>query len=122
MRDLAAAIYEVVVPIVGTRRGRGTIRYGQVCERLRGRWAGLNPHGTILFGALGVMSSRCKEVGLPALSALVVTAKDGMPGTGYYSIAHPELDDAMERVAAWGREFDAVHKAKYPPTFEDLGR
>jgi len=122
LEDLASAVYAVVLPVVGTRRGQGRIYYGQVTERLAGRWAGLNPHDPRLAEALGHICSRCRAAGLPVLSALVVGRSTGKPGGGYYHAAHPEVEEKLAKEVAWANEVPAVHKATYPSTFEELGR
>ena len=120
LEDLASVVYHTVVPIVGTRRGQATITYSQVCERLGGRWAELTPHDPRLAQALGYICDRCREAGLPALSALVVSSSTGSPGGGYYYAAHPEIGDPLEREIAWARELGRVHMAKYPAALENL--
>ncbi|MBU1430667.1 hypothetical protein KKF91_08945 [Myxococcota bacterium] len=41
---------------------------------------------------------------------------------GDYHAAHPDIEDRLEREVAWGREFEGVHKAEFPQSWEALKR
>ena len=119
IEDLARQVYPIIRPVAG-RRG-ASIAYSEVTRRLHGRWEDIDPHSIYLAAALGAISSRCLARGLPALSALVVHAGDDRrPGGGYFLEAHPGIEDPLEREIAWAKEFEAVHQATYPESFDDL--
>jgi hypothetical protein len=47
------------------------------------------------------------------LPAIVVKEEDGRltyPGSGYYPVAHPGVDDEEELLVLWGRELEAVRR------------
>jgi len=96
---------------------------GAVCGQLAGRWASLEPDSALLAEALGVIVSRCRGANpsLPALSAVVVhKTGDKMPGSGYFTAAHPGVADPILRQVTWARELVEVKKASYPPRLDDL--
>jgi hypothetical protein len=109
---LAEQVYAIIQP-----HSTGTTRYSDVCGRLTGRWANLEPDSPLLAEALGLIVHRCRdaEPPLPALSAVVVhKGGDRMPCNGYFTAAHPGIDDPLKRQIAWARELADVHKATYP--------
>jgi hypothetical protein len=116
---LALDIYPILVPLTRTRRG--SVSYQAVCQRLESKWHDLYPRSQHLFDALGFIVKQCRAKGLPALSALVVH-KDGdkMPGGGYFTAAHPGVDDPLERQIMWAKEFELAHGTTYPPRLEDI--
>jgi hypothetical protein len=117
--DLARAVYLIIRPCSETPSG--SISYGDVCRGLPPEWNWVTPDSEILATALGIIVERCRAAGLPALSAVVVHAGgDHRPGNGYFVVAHPGDDDPLKREIAWANEFQAVHKAKYPQTLEEL--
>lgn len=122
LEDLASAIYEAIAPLVSTRRGRGTMTYAQLCERLADHWGELGPHDFWLAQALGRVTERCRANGLPTLSALVVNAGTGRPGAGYYPAAHPGLDNPNAKEEVWLREVELVLKTVYPTAWSDLSQ
>jgi hypothetical protein len=67
--------------------------------------------------ALGEIVLRCHARRLPALPALVVRADTGIPGAGYYPVAHG-LSLWPQRLAAalaWAHEVVNVRVTRYPP-------
>jgi hypothetical protein len=116
--DLAERVYAIIRP-----HSTATISYSDVCARLTGRWANLEPDSPLLAEALGIVVHRCRdaEPPLPALSAVVVhKGGDKMPGNGYFAAAHPGIDDPLKRQVAWARELGEVHRTTYPPRLDDL--
>jgi len=67
--DLAEQVYAIIQP-----HSTGTTSCSDVCGRLTGRWANLEPDSPLLAEALGLIVHRCRdaEPPLPALSAVVV--------------------------------------------------
>lgn len=60
--------------------------------------------------ALGTLSLRCTNAGLPPLSTLVITT-DGLPGDGYWGIpGSPPRKDYR----AWTKVRDVVHATSWP--------
>lgn len=120
IEDLARTIYPKILP--RARQRNGDIAYSELCASLEGRWAGLEPRSEMLSHALGLIVERCREADLPALSALVVRAGERRPGPGYYTAAHPDIDDPMKREIAWAKERGEAHRrcAEYPDTFDEL--
>jgi len=117
--ELARQVYPIVRPVAG--RPGATIAYSEVCGRLGGRWADLDPHSPFLAGALGMISRRCRDAGLPALSSLVVHAGAvRRPGAGYFAEFHPDVEGELEREIAWAREAELAHRTAYPESFDDL--
>ena len=114
--DLARQVYKIIRP-----HSKGTIAYIDVCNQLTGGWANLEPDSALLSAALGLIVDRCRGVGLPALSAVVVhKTGDKMPGNGYFTAAHGGIDDPLARQVAWAQELIQVHSATYPATLDDL--
>ena len=116
IKDLATCIYPHM--IYAAKTGDGRIYYSDLCDKLVGRWGRLSHRDPVLAEALGDIVGKCKAVGLPALSAVVVGIKTGYPGNGYFDAAYPHLDDKNMRLVEWGKEFEKARRAarsgKYP--------
>lgn len=105
----------------GRATDRPGLAYSDVCNQLTGRWTNLEPDSSLLAEALGVIVARCRAAELPALSAVVVhKTGDKMPGNGYFTAAHPGIEDPLKRQVAWARELGEVKKASYPPSLDAL--
>ena len=111
MADLDDAIYPVLVRIA---RQNETVSYSELCDLLPGRWAGMSCRSRLFHAALGALVERCRAVGLPALSALVINRVKWRPGDGYFRIAHPQIDDDAKRMIAWHAECTAAYASNYP--------
>jgi hypothetical protein len=122
MSDLALACYAVLrllVPCTGDPR----ISYAELVRRLPSRFWYLdldNPqHRNELWAALGEIVEACHAHSprLPALPAIVVKEEDGRltyPGSGYYPVAHPGVEDEEELLVLWSQELEAVRQTQYP--------
>jgi hypothetical protein len=123
MSDLALACYAVLrllIPCTADPR----ISYAELLRRLPARFSYLdfdNPqHRNEVWAALGEIVQGCHTHSprLPALPAVVVKAEDGRltyPGSGYYPVAHPGVEDEEEQLVLWGQELAAVRQTQYPP-------
>lgn len=59
-----------------------------------------------------------KHALLPEVPAIVVRLVEGdleYPGEGYFEVAHPGVEDELERLARWGRNVETVQQTDYPP-------
>ncbi len=102
VEDLARMLYPHMV--AAARSGNGRITYSELCAKLEGRWADTNPHDPYVAEALGEIAGRCLAAGLPPLSAIVVGKERGYPGPGYFTAAHPEIEDEIEQMRAWDKD------------------
>jgi hypothetical protein len=121
---LAATIYAVLRTLAPCR-GDPRLSYADLLSRLPDRFSHLDledpAHRDQISQALGEIVLACRARGLPALPALVVRLVEGeleYPGVGYHGLAHPEAADEIERLAAWGRELEAVKRTTYPETLQ----
>lgn len=109
------AIYPILVNVAARHQ---TITYAELCENLGHPWA-LCGRSRSLHEALGSLVQRCRDAGLPALSALVINRLKARPGDGYFRMAHAGIDDATERLIAWSKECKAAHRTSYPLSLPD---
>jgi hypothetical protein len=56
----------------------------------------------------------CRANNLPAISAIVVNDK-GYPGSQYYPVAYPGIEDTEIRTIRIQQEIDEVAACVYPP-------
>ncbi len=117
MTPLAIAIFSVLrtrVPTLGDPR----ISYSDLVDQLPADFNELNvrdqDNRDELSSALGEIVSACRARGLPALSAIVVSHGSRVPGEGYYAEAYADENSREEKIALWGREFEAVRLQSYP--------
>ncbi|MCB9609605.1 MAG: hypothetical protein H6716_23640 [Polyangiaceae bacterium] len=85
MRDIynPAKIYEQLLEQLQLRKA---ITYKVFCEDM----AAPGYHRTFGFhAALGDVVRVCSSRKLPPLPAIVIRAGDGLPGAGYFTVAHP---------------------------------
>lgn len=116
MSHLALAIYEALRGVVQARQPH--ISYSGLVSRLGPMPVpneDLQARDPRLDEALGELVTACRNLGLPAISALVVRDKERVPGPGYYTIAHPdEAHDKERAIVAWGREAERARIEPYP--------
>jgi hypothetical protein len=110
LSPLAARIYAILRRRVPSSRNAATMTYKQIALRV-----GVSHRGPALDRALGELVTRCRSRGLPAIAALVVRADLGIPGAGYYGLAHG-IQPRPRPVAAlaWAREVVLVCSTSYP--------
>ncbi|WP_242360064.1 hypothetical protein [Anaeromyxobacter sp. SG17] len=115
MSPLADAVYAVLR--TRTPSPHPEISYSDLVARLPKPYNALDPDSDLLATALGDVVRRCRARDLPALSAIVVRAREKIPGPGYYPVAHPnEAGDVPRAMIAWARELDGVKTTTYPAT------
>jgi hypothetical protein len=73
MSRKCARAWDVLVAVAGRH---GKITYGDLANEIGGIARGLGP-------TLQAIEMRCRLLGVPALSALVVRLSDGQPSNGY---------------------------------------
>ena len=107
---LATQAYTVLRRRVPAAGNQATLTYKALGHRLR-----VHYRGRALHDALGELAARCKARRLPVIVALVVRADLGMPGSGYYGVAH-QLGPRPKTIAAlaWAREVTRVCSTTYP--------
>jgi hypothetical protein len=116
MSPLGEAIYQVLSQRAGLKNP--LLTYGELVQslpQLAPPYADVTPYDDRLFRALGEVGRACREHGLATLTALVIRSAERTPGTGHFSMFHPETgDDAVKQREAWERELERVRSAKYP--------
>ncbi len=123
MSELALACYAVLSLLVPAR-GDARISYSDLVSRLPEPFCRLDMGNAqdrnALSVALGEIVHACRQhlPELPPLPAIVVRLVGGeleYPGGGYFEIAHPLVEDEMERLALWGQDVENVQRTQYPP-------
>jgi len=118
LSQLASDIYDILRPMVPNPTAE--ITYHDLVVRLGPLPApnqNLQPRDHRLDEALGEIVTQCRARQLPALPAIVVHSSDGIPGAGYYAMAHPHVaDDRARAMIAWGNEVQQVRRRTYPQT------
>ena len=112
---LAAAIYEILQAMVPNPNAE--ITYAELVNQLGPMPPpnqNLQARDARLDVALGELVHACRQLGLPAISALVVRNDDRSPGPGYYPVAHPQVGDMAAAMIAWGNEIALVRATAYP--------
>jgi len=100
-------------------RNRDPITYGELSRRLGGAVA---PES--LGKPLGALSKRCHDLGLPAMSSLVVQRESRIPGDGYREVAELYGCSETEVEAWWGfweNQLQACYEADWSPLLRSLG-
>lgn len=122
MSALALACYAVLRLLVPSRVD-ARLSYTDLVSRLPAEFQYLDlgnpPHRDELSAALGEIVLACREhkpplPPLPAIVVKVVNERLEYPGQGYYSVAHPGIEDEEERLVLWGRDLQAVQQTRYP--------
>jgi hypothetical protein len=115
MTPLANAVYAVLRTRTPSRAPE--ISYTDLVARLPSPYNALDPDSELLATALGDIVRECRAKKLAALSAIVVRARERIPGPGYYPVAHPnEAGDVPRAMIAWAGELAAVKATSYPAT------
>lgn len=97
------------------RHKNPTVTYSVLVAQLRVKGHDLaDGRDPRLATALGDLVRLCRTKGWPAISALVVRADTGEPGSGYYDVAHPDEADPDKLRILWANELDAVKTTVYP--------
>ena len=110
-----ADVYRVLIKAARDKR---LVTYGEVGKSVD---PGLHPRAEVP-PRLGPIFRRCRDLGLPPLTAIVVRqrpgGKRGLPGTWFWDqYTIPE----SERKARWGEMVKSVFAAKWPDDFSGLG-
>ena len=123
MSELALACYTVLRLLVPSRAD-ARLSYTALVSQLPEPFCHLDM-GTVqdratLSAALGEVVLACPghQPPLPPLPAIVVRLVDGdleYPADGYFEVAHPGVEDELERLALWGQDVEAVQQTHYPP-------
>lgn len=100
MSPLASTIYK---HLRRTLRTKSSLTYGELA-----RAVGTHHRSPAFHAALTEVTSACRAHHLPALPAMVWSARARAPSTGYYAAAHPRARTEAARHAAWEREHAAV--------------
>jgi hypothetical protein len=77
----------------------------------------LDPRSSVLNSMLSEISEEEHAAGRGMLSAVVVTQEGGMPGTGFFELAHRLGRRGSDREELWVAELHRVHRAhpEHPP-------
>ena len=118
MTKLPSGTEDVYRALIKAAREQRIVTYGEVGESVHPH---LNPH----FGVprrLGPVFHRCRDLGLPPLTAIVVSkgprGRRRLPGVWFWDQYRiPE----SERKARWGEMVKCVFAAKWPDEFLGLG-
>ena len=118
MSVLANAIYAILRTLVPAATAK--ITYEDLVSQLGPMpppSQNLQAYDNRLFVALGEIVTRCQQLGLRMIPAIVVRKDEQTPGDGYYPIAHPmNPRDTVQEMIAWGNEVTEVRRRTYPPT------
>lgn len=113
MSPLAQLVYDQLRRRVPASRPE--LSYTDLVEQLPSPYGTLSPDSDVLASALGELVTACRNLDLPAISAMVVRHRERVPGPGYYPVAHPdEADDPAMAMIAWGKELTKVRATTYP--------
>jgi hypothetical protein len=104
----ALVIYRLLRRRVPSQGARATITYRDL-----GRRVGIPHRSRRMDAALLELVLWCRTNSLPAIAALVVLIDRGVPGPGYYGVAHGLPPTPMPALA-WAREVVAVCSTSYP--------
>lgn len=118
LSPLAKAIYDILQPRVPSWSPE--ITYEELVALLPplpAPYTDISVYDPRLSAALGELVAACRTKNLPALPAIVVRKDTGMPGVGYYPVAHPTAGkDRVLQVMAWGNEMLKVKATPFPTT------
>ena len=108
-------LFEILVRTAGRPT---TITYGELSQ-IYSRETGGDWHHPREWGHhLGQVNIRLHQRGLPAISAVVVGATDGMPGDGFWgccsSVPAEKPDDPAEANRAWSQILNRVYATDWP--------
>lgn len=107
-------LYEVMTEWARRKHKDTYTALSHAYKKRTGQW--FDPHGSWDF-SLGEVNRRCHAVGAPALTAVVVLARDGEPGGSFWGCSDnvpPRPSDEVERLVAWARILKAVHAHTWP--------
>jgi hypothetical protein len=111
--DLATRVYDILRNRVLTVR-RPTMTYRELTKALGSKTL---PRSPTLVDALAEVAVACRAVSLPVITVVVVHGADGLPGPGYFDLAHPHGLARGER-SQFNLDLVAATQAKheYPAT------
>jgi len=92
------------------QEGKGILTYKDLGSQLRQKLS-LNFHYADLLEAV---AQREQRAGLPALTALVVSKGEGLPGQGFWNVLAEDGYDITNRPASWGRALAHVYSYWHP--------
>jgi hypothetical protein len=111
--DLATALWPELLKVAA--RPSPDITYADLCARLTLQGHPIHHRSRRLHSALGYLVRRCRAVGLPAISAVVVNKHLSYPGAGFFAVAYQRCSfKSTVRRMKWRRERAAVHATNYP--------
>ena len=96
------------------REGRPPVTYDQI-----GSFLGLYPHSPELASILGyVRDEVCIANGYPPLAALVINARDELPGNGFWDL-WPSCKTPEQRLEKWGRIITEIYDTDWAGVYAD---
>lgn len=95
-----------------------TITYQDLIKMMPRNYEKLSPNDRQFHDVLGDIVLDCRELGLPALPAMVVNQFSQRPGKGYWEMAYPRTTDPAILEANWNREIQLISTASYPYTLD----
>ncbi len=111
-RTNSGAEEDVYRELIKAARDMRTLTYGKV-----GKAVGLH-HRTQLPDRLGVIFERCRDLGLPPLTAIVVRGNSGRPGLWFWN-QYRTPDEHRETV--WRGLVLLVYASKWPDELPEIG-
>ncbi len=97
---------EATRAIIQEARGGSTIFYSELTKRIGA--IGFDPHDYAFHHLLGEISVEEDAAGRGMLSTLIVHKEDGMPGQGFFDLAHDLGRDVTDRIRCWSEETRTV--------------
>jgi hypothetical protein len=95
-----------------------TITYQDLIDRMPRSYSKMSPNDSQFHDVLGDIVLDCRELGLPALSAMVIGIGGIRPGKGYWGMAYPGVTDSAVLQTNWNDEINKVAGASYPYSLE----
>jgi hypothetical protein len=114
MSPLAHEIYRQLLRHL--RAGQASITYGALAALVSKKHP-THHRSPSFHAALGEVTAACRDASVPCLPAIVWSASDQRPSSGYYTVAHPRARTERSRAEAWAREHAEVVRsaARFPP-------
>lgn len=95
-----------------------TITYQDLINKMPRTYHKMSPNDQQFHDVLGDIVLDCRQLGLPALPAMVVNQDNQRPGKGFWEMAYPKVTDPAILDANWNREIQEIANASYPYSLE----